>query len=117
MRASDLLRKVEADPEVMDGFEPSTRAALSRAIAALEIEESPTEDVPMPIKFSEEDIKFLLEKHEIEVVPGKTRELREAYDIRTLGCPAHIFERVLADRADRLGDKFREFRARQAARD
>jgi hypothetical protein len=67
------------------------------------------------MKFDEAEIRFLLQPHGIETANGRTRELRSMVDLRTLGCPAHLLERVLEDRARKLGNKFTEFRNQQAA--
>jgi len=65
---------------------------------------------------SEPEIKFLLGSQLVEYATadnGSRRSLSPMTDIRELGCPSHVFERVLEDRARRLGSRFAEFRNRQ----
>lgn len=66
------------------------------------------------MQFTEAEVQFLIRPHRVETAdrnPG--RVLAETVDMRALGCPAHIFERVLESRAQRLGAKFVEFRNAQ----
>jgi hypothetical protein len=51
--------------------------------------------------------------HSVEHATGRTRELVRMVDLRQLNCPAPLFERILADRAAKLGRKFTEFRTSQ----
>ena len=60
--------------------------------------------------FTQEEVRFLLEPRRIEYANKMVYELRQAVDTRDLGCPEHIFFRVLEDRAKRMGTKFWEFR-------
>jgi hypothetical protein len=59
--------------------------------------------------FSEREIRFLLGRHTTETTTG-TRETREMTDLRNLGCPESVFNRVLSHRALKLGKMFAEFR-------
>ena len=61
--------------------------------------------------YSESEIRFLMGSHSVEHAAGRTRELVRMVDLRQIGCPAPLFERILADRASKLGRKFTEFRA------
>jgi hypothetical protein len=60
--------------------------------------------------YSESEIRFLSTQCQIETAAGP-RELKALIDVRTLGCPARIFERVLADRERKMQKAFTEFRA------
>jgi hypothetical protein len=62
--------------------------------------------------FSESEVRFLLGVHALETASG-TRFIKEGQDLAQLGCPERIFQRVLEDRARRLGSKFTQFRAAQ----
>ncbi len=64
------------------------------------------------MKFTEAEVRFLIGEHRLETATCG-RGLRAAVDMRELGCPAAIFEKILEDRARRLGTKFTEFRAAQ----
>jgi hypothetical protein len=66
------------------------------------------------VKFSEAEIRFLLQSHRLENATV-SRSLATAVDLRSLGCPERIFNRVLEDRARRLGAKFTEFRSQPKA--
>ena len=68
------------------------------------------------MKFTEAEVKFLLKSHRIENAAGQARELRASTNLSELGCPRSVFDRVLEDRARRLGGKFAEFRAMSMAR-
>jgi len=64
--------------------------------------------------FTEQEIKFLIRPHKVETADrGGSRVLVAAQDLRALGCPANIFNRVLEGRARKLGTKFAEFRKQQ----
>jgi hypothetical protein len=64
--------------------------------------------------FTEREIKFLIQPHKMETADrGGSRTLFAAHDLRELGCPASIFNRVLEGRARKLGPKFAEFRKQQ----
>jgi len=68
------------------------------------------------VKFSESEIRFLIQSHPIETATGRREVLlTPAVDLRTIGCPAHIFEAVLECRARKLGNKFVEFRSQQVS--
>jgi len=56
------------------------------------------------MQFEEREIRFLRQEF-------ATQRLRPIRDLRELGCPARIFERVLEDRARKLGPEFAKFRA------
>jgi hypothetical protein len=65
------------------------------------------------VQYSEAEIRFLMRPHRIETSTGRSWEMHEVVDLRTINCPESIFERVLQDRARRLnaqGGKFTEFR-------
>jgi hypothetical protein len=59
--------------------------------------------------FSESEINFLMQKH-VETAAGN-RTLKPVQDLREMGCPLPIFNRILEDRARKLGNKFAEFRS------
>ena len=64
--------------------------------------------------FSEQEIKFLIQPHRIETADRNGKHaISAAVDLRTLGCPTPIFNRVLESRAKKLGNKFQEFRNQQ----
>jgi hypothetical protein len=64
--------------------------------------------------FTEREIKFLIQPHKVETADrGGSRTLSAAQDLRELGCPTSIFNRVLESRARKLGAKFAEFRNQQ----
>ena len=65
------------------------------------------------MKYSEAEIAFLIRPHKVETADMRERALRQAVDLRQLGCPAAIFEKVLESRARKLGSKFIEFRNQQ----
>ena len=66
--------------------------------------------------FTEREIKFLIQPHKVETADrGGSRTLSAAQDLRELGCPTNIFNRVLESRARKLGSKFAEFRNQQHA--
>jgi len=62
---------------------------------------------------SEVEIRFLRQEF-------ATKRLEPIQDLRTLGCPAHVFFAVLESRAKRLGGEYatllRKFQAEEAAR-
>lgn len=69
-------------------------------------------------KFSEPEIRFLLGAHTVERAVGNAINVKHFLspilnDPRDIGMPEHMFDRILEDRADRLGNKFAEFRAHQ----
>jgi len=61
--------------------------------------------------FTENEVRFILGIHEIETATCIRTVLGPANDLRSLGCPTRIFERILEQRAKKLGNKFAEFRA------
>ena len=61
------------------------------------------------MQFSENEIRFLLNRHSVETAAGP-RTLSHSTDLRALGCPAATFNRILESRAKQLGRKFAEFR-------
>jgi len=70
------------------------------------------------VKFSEKEIRYLMQPHPVVETAdrfGKRNALSEFTDLRLIGCPSEIFERVLESRARRLGSKFVEFRSRSLA--
>ncbi len=65
------------------------------------------------MQFTELEVRFLIGEHH---TPGGEREvLRGIVDTRKLGCPEHLFFKVLEQRARKLGKSFAEFRAQVAA--
>jgi len=64
--------------------------------------------------FSEPEIQFLMQSHKVETADRINRSLAAVADLRTLGCPASIFDRVLEDRARKLGSRFVEWRNRRS---
>ena len=60
------------------------------------------------MRFNAAEIRFLQQEN-------ATRRLRALGDLRELGCPGHIFERILEDRASRLGSDFAKFKSEQSA--
>ena len=56
--------------------------------------------------FEEAEVRFLMSEHGAEHAT-RDRKLFAIADHRLLGCPQEIFFRVLADRAIKLGRKFR----------
>ena len=68
------------------------------------------------MKFSESEIRFLLRPRVAETADmNGNRNLTPIRDLRELGCPAAVFQKVLESRARRLGKQFAEFRASSAA--
>jgi hypothetical protein len=67
----------------------------------------------MTMEFSPAEIQFLTQPHAPETADRQRPKLQPMADLRSLGCPANIFNRVLEDRARRLGSRFTEFRASQ----
>jgi hypothetical protein len=61
------------------------------------------------MSFTENEVRFLMKPHQGEHATGN-RPLLAVTDLRALGCPARIFERILESRARKLGRKFQEFR-------
>ncbi len=59
--------------------------------------------------FTESEIRFLTQLH-IETA-DRERTLQPCRDLRELGCPARIFNRILEFRERKLGKAFAEFRA------
>ena len=59
--------------------------------------------------FTEHEVQFLMASHQ-ETAAGN-RTLNQIRDLRLLGCPTAIFNRLLESRAAKLGDKFLEFRS------
>jgi hypothetical protein len=62
------------------------------------------------MRFTEPEVRFLLAAHPREHATSH-RELGTMTDMRELGCPLPLFERILEDRARTLGRRFTEFRA------
>jgi hypothetical protein len=60
--------------------------------------------------FTEKEIAYLLDKHTVETATGERRLTNYSQDLRSLGCPSVIFERILRHRANQLGRRFLEFR-------
>ena len=54
------------------------------------------------MNFTENEVRFLSNAH------GR---LQPIVDVRKLGCPESVFNRILEDRAKKLGNTFTEFRA------
>ncbi|MFZ0820036.1 MAG: hypothetical protein WAM91_08190 [Candidatus Acidiferrales bacterium] len=67
------------------------------------------------MQFSPEEIRFLLAGHVERAATTARPILREAVDLREIGCPDVIFNSVLEQRARKLGRKFVEFRAAHSA--
>ena len=65
--------------------------------------------------YTEQEIAFLMQPQRTANAERSSHPLAASVDIRTLGCPTHIFNRLLEDRARKLGPKFTEFRNRQCA--
>lgn len=67
------------------------------------------------MQYSEPEIKFLMGQHKVEraMLNGEQRGLGAILDLREIGCPPHVFEKILEDRAQKLGRKFVEFRMSQ----
>jgi len=63
--------------------------------------------------FSEPEIQFLMQSHKVETADKVNRCLAAVSDLRNLGCPASVFNRVLEDRARKLGSRFVEWRNRR----
>jgi hypothetical protein len=59
--------------------------------------------------FNESEIRFLMGRHKVEHATGN-RMTSEMIDLRSLGCPLPIFERILNHRALQLGRAFTQFR-------
>jgi hypothetical protein len=62
------------------------------------------------MSFTESEVRFLMQPHKAEHATGN-RELSPVRDLRMMGCPSRIFEKILEDRARKLGRKFVEFRS------
>ena len=54
------------------------------------------------MNFTENEVRFLSNAHP---------RLQPIIDMRKLGCPESVFNRILDDRAKKLGNAFTEFRA------
>ena len=68
------------------------------------------------MKFTEEEIRFLIKPRVVETADlNGNRQLGAAVDLRQLGCPAAIFQKVLESRARRCAKAFAEFRSSSAA--
>jgi hypothetical protein len=63
--------------------------------------------------FSDSEIKFLMNGHSESATLN--RELKPIRNLRDLGCPSRIFEKILEHRAKKLGRTFLEFRSANAA--
>ena len=61
------------------------------------------------MEFTEKEILFLLDRHTVECATGQ-RITNASVDLRSLGCPVDVFERILRHRARQLGKRFTEFR-------
>ena len=64
--------------------------------------------------YTETEIRFLLGRHIIERATGD-RLTTEMVDLRQLGCPLLVFNRILSHRAIQLGKRFANFRAANSA--
>jgi hypothetical protein len=63
------------------------------------------------MQYTEKEIAFLLDRHTVETAMGGERRLtNHSEDLRLLGCPLAVFERILSYRAKQLGSRFTEFR-------
>jgi hypothetical protein len=60
------------------------------------------------MQFNETEVRFLRQEH-------ATRRLKPIHDLREIGCPSHIFQRILEERAKKLGASFDTFRAHAVA--
>jgi hypothetical protein len=60
------------------------------------------------MQFNEAEVRFLRQEHAMH-------GLARAVDLRELGCPAALFERILEARAAKLGPSFETFRANAVA--
>jgi hypothetical protein len=69
------------------------------------------------VEFTEKEIQFLIGRHKVETADkGRQRALGAPMsDLREIGCPDKIFNRMLEDRAWKLGPLWFEFRNRQRA--
>jgi hypothetical protein len=65
------------------------------------------------VQFTPVEIEFLLQPHRTETADRRRSELKPMLDIRALGCPDAIFNRILESRARQLGPRFAEFRDSQ----
>jgi hypothetical protein len=63
--------------------------------------------------YSEAEIAFLTQSHRVETADRRSRTMPFVTDLRQIGCPPHIFNRILEDRARRLGRAFAEWRTRR----
>jgi hypothetical protein len=63
--------------------------------------------------YSEAEIKFLIQPHRVETADRGSRPLEAAADLREIGCPVRIFNRILESREKKLGSRFVEFRNSQ----
>jgi hypothetical protein len=63
--------------------------------------------------YTEPEIRFLLQRHRTETADRSSHPLAEGIDLRQLGCPARLFEKILEQRARKLGPAFAEFRNSQ----
>ena len=55
------------------------------------------------MEFNAAEIRFLRQEHAMH-------GLARAADLREIGCPAHIFQLILEERAGKLGPEFERFR-------
>lgn len=61
--------------------------------------------------YNEAEIKFLMTaSHQVENASGN-RMLRDTVDLRAIGCPERMFNRLLEQRARKAGSRFAEFRS------
>ena len=58
------------------------------------------------MQFTESEVRFLRQENAI-------RKIKPMLDLRELGCPEHIFEKVLESRRHKLGPEFAKFREQQ----
>ena len=60
------------------------------------------------MQFTESEVRFLRQENAI-------CKIKPMLDLRELGCPEHIFERVLESRRKKLGPEFAKSREQQGA--
>jgi hypothetical protein len=60
------------------------------------------------MQFNVAEVRFLRQEHAMH-------RLNPIQDLRELGCPAHIFQRILEQRAKKLGPDFERLRNDAAA--
>jgi hypothetical protein len=67
------------------------------------------------MQFTDTEVRFLLEQHRIVEHAAGVRTLNPSLNLRALGMPMEMWERVLQRRATALGRQFTEFRAANQA--